>query len=214
MLHLSRIRSAGNFNKKWWTGLAIDPDHHLPYAQTPEIPNHPAQYVSWYQAMAFCNWLSQQLKYPVRLPTEWEWVQAATGGHAEYLYPWGPTWDPDRANHRQALYRLMSVGMYPQGKSPVGAFDMSGNMYEWCLNEYDDPTNVEPGSTKPHTTRGGAFFTMPGIDEVQEQLSVRHRLRDNPNGMRDDGRRLAVCIRLVCDNPPPDTVLSLPLAPP
>ena len=87
-------------------------------------------------------------------------------------------------------------------------------MYQWCLNEYDDPTNVEHGSTQPHTTRGGAFFTMPGSDEVQKQLSIRHRLRDNPNGMRDDGRRLAVCIRLVCNNPPPETVLCLPLAPP
>jgi len=122
------------FNKEWWTGLAIDPDHHPPYAQTPEIPNHPAQYVSWYQAMAFCNWLSQQLKYPVRLPTEWEWVQAATGGHADYLYPWGPTWDPDKANHKEGLYRLMSVGMYPQGKSSVGAFDMSGNMQQFPVS--------------------------------------------------------------------------------
>jgi hypothetical protein len=87
--------------------------------------------------------------------------------------------------------------------------DMSGNMYEWCLNEYDDLKMIDPGSDQPHTTRGGAFFTMPPGISVQEQLSIRHRLRDNPDGTRERGQRLAVCMRLVCRTPPPATVLSL-----
>ena len=185
------------YQRQWWQGLPVQPQHHPPYPQTPEIGNHPAQFVSWYQAIAFCNWLSHKLGYVVRLPTEWEWVQAATGGRADYLYPWGPEWDPARANHKEGLYRLVSVGMYPQGQSPVGACDMSGNMYEWCLNEYDHPDNVAL-SDKPRTTRGGAFFTMPPGIDVREQLSIRHRLRDNADGTGDRGRRVAVCMRLAC----------------
>lgn len=192
-------------NEKWWTGLDINPREHIPYPQTPETPNHPAQYVSWFQAVAFSRWLSEALGYEIRLPTEWEWVQAATRGKPNYLYPWGPDWYPDRANHKIASNRLMSVGMYPNGASPVGALDMAGNMYEWCLNEFGNIRNIEP-SREPRTTRGGAYFVPPPPIPVEEQLSVHHRLRDNADGVRERGQRVAVCVRLVCSDAPAGSV--------
>jgi hypothetical protein len=188
-------RPAVYYRPEWWTGLPIDPNDHRPVEQR-QVDNHPAQFVSWYQAMAFCRWLSTQLGYGVRLPTEWEWVQAATGGNANFAYPWGKDWDGARANHRHSAYRLMAVGMYPEGRSPVGALDMSGNMYEWCWNEFDHPDRTEANS-EPRTTRGGAFFLMPPDVDVEEQLSVRHRLKDLADGTGDRGRRVAVGIRLV-----------------
>jgi hypothetical protein len=188
------------FQPEWWAGLPIQPDQHRPYASQRQVHNHPAQFVSWYQAMAFCNWLSAQLGYAVRLPTEWEWVQAATGGHADHIYPWGTEWDKTKANHCPEAYHLMAVGMYPEGRSPVGAFDMVGNMYQWCLNEFDPPYAIEP-SSNPRTTRGGAFFLMPPEVKVEEQLSIRHRLKDLADGTGDRGRRVAVCIRLVTEQP-------------
>jgi hypothetical protein len=181
-------------DKRWWSGLPIEPNQHPTFPQRPAVDNHPAQFVSWFQAIAFCNWLSSELGYPVRLPTEWEWVQAATGGNGSWKYPWGPEWDETRANHRYGAYRLMSVGMYPEGRSPAGAFDMVGNMYQWCLNEYDHPERTEP-STEPRTTRGGAFFSTP-----PDQFSVDHRLRDPPDGQNDLGKRVAVCMRLVTEH--------------
>jgi formylglycine-generating enzyme required for sulfatase activity len=104
--------------------------------------------------------------------------------------------------------------MYPHGRSTVGAYDMSGNMYQWCLNEYDHPENLKP-SKEPRTTRGGAFFLPPpgaGQKRITEadQLNVHHRLRDNSDGVRDDGRRVAVCIRLACENPPAEAILTQP----
>jgi len=183
------------FDKRWWVDLAVDPDNHPVYPQKPGTANHPAQFVSFYQGVAFCNWLSKQLGYRVRLPAEWEWQQAATGGREGYLYPWGPAWDPNRANHRDGAYKLMAVGMYPDGRSPVGAYDMSGNMYEWCANEFDSPPEVSPTGTNARTTRGGAFFG------TETDLRVTHRLRDNANGVNDLGKRIGVCIRLAADEP-------------
>lgn len=184
---------------RWWSGLPVGPYDHRPYPQSPDVAIHPAQWVSWYQALAFCAWLSDALGYPIRLPTEAEWVQAATAGHPDYVYPWGREWDPERANHRESLYRLISVGMYPDGASPAGVYDLSGNMYQWCLNEFDDLSNLDHGSAQAHPTRGGAFFTMPPNIEVRDQLSIYHRLRDNPDGTGDRGQRIAVGIRLVRD---------------
>jgi hypothetical protein len=181
-------------DKTWWTDLPFDGRSHQVYPQSPAVANHPAQYVSWYQAIAFCRWLSARLGFEVRLPTEAEWVQAATGGNPAYLYPWGPEWDSARANNRGGANRLMSVGMYPEGDSPVGAADMSGNVFEWCLNEFDNPAVLTP-SRNPRTTRGGAWFY------TGDQLSTRYRLRDNAGGVNDLNRRIVVGIRLVADSP-------------
>jgi formylglycine-generating enzyme required for sulfatase activity len=181
--------------EKWWMDLPVRPDTHPARPQAP-IANHPAQFASWYQAIAFCRWLSEELQYAVRLPTEAEWMQAATGGNQEYRYPWGREWDPYKANHRSGAYRLVAVGMYPMGRSPVGAFDMCGNMYQWCLNEFDDPARCQLTGTAPRATRGGAFFSAP------EEINVRHRLRDNPDGYNSDKQRIGVCIRLAADNVP------------
>jgi formylglycine-generating enzyme required for sulfatase activity/energy-coupling factor transporter ATP-binding protein EcfA2 len=90
--------------------------------------NEPAVYVSWFDAMAFCRWLTQRYRdtgrltpaQAIRLPNEWEWQQAATGGDPENIYPWGPDWDPGRELHRantfeNRLGRVTAVGMYPAG---------------------------------------------------------------------------------------------------
>ena len=61
--------------------------------------NYPAIYVSWFDAVAFCRWLTSRLSVEVRLPDEWEWQQAATGGEPSRVFPWGSDWDPKREPH-------------------------------------------------------------------------------------------------------------------
>ncbi len=146
----------GYDNPDWWEDLWFQVDQ--PGRQFNRRDNHPAENLCWLEAMAFCRWLSARLGYEVRLPTEWEWQQAATGGDSTNKYPWGPEWDGNRANTDESeLNRSTAVGLYPHGISRVSALDMSGNVWEWCLNEYDNPRNVAPAGDARRVVRGGSW---------------------------------------------------------
>lgn len=130
--------------------------------------NHPVDYVNWQEAVVFCDWLSTRIGRKVRLPTEFEWQLAATGGDPKRIYPWGSNWNPHleqwRANTGEAdLFRSTAVGLYPQGSSPAGVQDMVGTIYEWCLNNFHNPEDnpddirVENKSTDRRVLRGGSW---------------------------------------------------------
>ena len=99
--------------------------------------NHPVIYVSWYGAMAYAAWKRK------RLPTEAEWEKAARGGLAGLNYPWGNSIDSTKANYKsdRKVYGRdigplpKAVGRYAANR--YGLHDMSGNVREWCLDEYN-----------------------------------------------------------------------------
>lgn len=195
----------GYNNLEWWEGLDKKPWEHKPYNQIPEIGNHPAVWMSWHQSIAFCRWLSKKLGYTVRIPYEWEWQQAATNGNIDYAYPWGKDWDSAKCNSLESgLNTIVSVGLYPAGCSPVGALDMSGNIYEWCMNSYDLTIDAEGfnGNAKK-TTRGGAFFIPRPLQDkltAREVVKVTTRLDDDPIAPAQG--RLRVTLRIVADTLP------------
>jgi formylglycine-generating enzyme required for sulfatase activity len=129
------------------------------------IANRPRERVSWYEAVAFCRWLSAKRGETIRLPTEWEWQWAAQGKDGR-AYPWGDDYLPGFANIHEVrsgagpyyLRETSAVGMYPQGASPFGVLDMSGNVREWCLNEYGTPENVDLGGGSTRVLRGGSWY--------------------------------------------------------
>ena len=98
-------------------------------------PDQPAVGPSWFDAMAYCDWLSRETDEPYRLPTEAEWERAARGGAEGCLYPWG---DTDPAG-RPAYAQRWKQGPEPVATAPpnaYGLFDMCENVHEWCLDWY------------------------------------------------------------------------------
>lgn len=126
--------------------------------------NQPVVGVSWYEAVAFCNWLSVKngfskpydvngqivsLTQPgYRLPTEMEWNYAACKGEtgaSQRTYAWGNSWDSSKAvtSHGIAATKPAAIGSR-NGDTPQGVADMTGNVSEWVS---DQRTCVTSGST-------------------------------------------------------------------
>jgi formylglycine-generating enzyme required for sulfatase activity len=187
--------SDGYGQGKWWKNI-----EQSSAPSTPEWAeaNHPRETVSWYEAVAFCRWLTE--KYLERgllkkgqaicLPTEWEWQQAATNGNNYNVYPWGLTWDSTRCNSANPARRGTSaVGIYPHGTWPGGPLDMAGNVWEWCLNKYKTPKSREAikiTKSGQRVMRGGSW------DDIPEFLRSSHRIRGHSHGrLPNTGFRLA-----------------------
>ncbi|MCA8950632.1 MAG: SUMF1/EgtB/PvdO family nonheme iron enzyme [Planctomycetes bacterium] len=100
-------------------------------------PNTPRVDVSWHDAVAFCRWLSLRLGGEVRLPSEAEWQQAATGGDAAREYPWGEWRDGCCNSEESELERTTAVGLFPAGVTSHGVHEMAGNVWEWCSDEHE-----------------------------------------------------------------------------
>jgi len=101
--------------------------------------NHPQQPVvapSWFDAVAYCEWLSKLTGRRYRLPAEAEWERAARGGVEGELYPWGdapPESLPDYAKRWKTSPE--PVGLYPP--NAYGLYNMCDNVHEWCADWYD-----------------------------------------------------------------------------
>ena len=148
----------GYYDSKWWHGLTSSGEEYSqPGDPRWEFADYPCQSVSWYQAFAFCQWLSFRLNLDITLPTEQQWQRAAQGDDGR-KFPWGNQFHETRCNTRESLLmKTTPVTMYPSGASPYGVMDMSGNVWEWCLNEYTKPDQTEFADNVPRVMRGGSW---------------------------------------------------------
>lgn len=114
-------------------------------------PDYPVMEVSWYDAAAFCDWLSSIAPaFRFRLPTEAEREKTARGIDSR-VFPWGDDWIESAAwtDYDDPSFpgTPAPVGTHPIDRGPYGCFDMIGNGYEWCLDYYDqDYYKVAPPS--------------------------------------------------------------------
>jgi len=119
----------------------------------------------------------------LRLPTEWEWQWAASPKDA--AYPWGNDWDSAKANtYESGLVRTIAVGMYPAGAAHCGALDLSGNVQEWCLNEYDKPSAVGLAGYNTRVAHGGSWRNNSYNARAAYRSKLHPDYRDNCYGFR------------------------------
>ena len=145
--------------------------------------DYPVVGVSWFEALAYCRWLSQQTGLAFRLPTEAEWEKAARGPDGR-LYPWGNTWEAGRCNSEEAgLKRTTLVGQYPTGASPYGALDLAGNVWEWCVTKWKKPYPYQlEDEWQPAYVEADEHRRVRGGSWYQNSIYVRgaYRLNSNP----------------------------------
>jgi formylglycine-generating enzyme required for sulfatase activity len=127
-------------------------------------PRQPVVGPSWFDAVAYCDWLSKLTGRRYRLPTEAEWERAARGGVEGKLYPWGdapPESLPDYATRWKTAPE--PVGLYPP--NAFGLYNLCDNVHEWCADWYDsrfyahsperNPQGPARGSRR--ASRGGSW---------------------------------------------------------
>jgi len=123
--------------------------------------DHPCANVTWYEAVAFCQWLSETTVEKIMLPTEQQWQRTAQGDDGR-IYPWGNDWDCILCNNSVPLCKssqTTSVTQYEGqeiGDSPFGVVDMSGNVWQWCLTDYETG-NISLFGTSVRALRGGSW---------------------------------------------------------
>jgi serine/threonine-protein kinase len=122
----------------------------------PDQDKWPATEVTWDEAYAFCHARGK------RLPSEAEWEYAARGTDGR-LYPWGEEFNPAAVNSRESgIGRPEPVGARPANRSAFDVADMSGNVWQWCADDYRPYPGRKSDFTVPSgakSIRGGSFWS-------------------------------------------------------
>ncbi|EXJ16771.1 NACHT nucleoside triphosphatase [Imhoffiella purpurea] len=171
-------------DKEWWQEGYVGPE---PARSTWNQPNRPRVNVAWVEALAYCRWLTARFherglidrNEAIRLPTEYEWEKAARGTDGR-AFPWGEDYRGGDANIDETydqtgllfLRETTAVGLYPRNVSPYDLIDCSGNVWEWCLNTYDDPENIATEGEAMRALRGGSW----DYDQAGARAAARYRL--------------------------------------
>ena len=113
------------------TGRMVKPNMGWDGQRVPEgRENYPVAGVTWYEALAYCRWLTEKTGRSYSLPNEAQWEKACRGGNKN-TYPWGDEFDPTRSNYGNST--LVAVDAYP-AQNEVGGFDFVGSVRQWTCS--------------------------------------------------------------------------------
>ena len=176
----------GYDDPKFWPNGHVVPRDQVPYwtqpnnhgGGTPDSDDYPVIGVNWDAATAYCAWLSARTGKRYRLPTEAEWEKAARGTDGR-RYPWGDSLDRSLANYvgAQSFDTVQPVGHFKTNASPYGAFDMAGNVLEWCQDWYDRDYYAVSPRRNPQGPATGAYRVVRGGSFFVEASDLRSAAR-------------------------------------
>ena len=106
-------------------------------------PNYPVTEISWDDAMLYCDWIGGSL------PTEAEWEKASKGTKSR-IYPWGNNFEELYCNIENSIGESVSVDSFRDGVSQYGCYQMSGNIWEWCLDDFEENFYKKRESKNPN----------------------------------------------------------------
>ena len=155
------------------------------YFGNSQFADYPVIFIKWNDAQKYCRWVNADL------PTEAQWEKAARGTD-QRRYAWGDA-EPnaDRANSLNEYDDTLQVGSFPAGVSPYGAYDMTGNVWEWTRDyfslKYDpndtwNPLGVSGGDEK--VMRGGSWLSIDMITRAANRNDRSPNYTDNTIGFR------------------------------
>lgn len=156
---------------------------------------HPVIYVSWYGARAYCNWLKEETGQNYRLPTEAEWEYAARGGNRPKNYIYSGSDNPDEVGwyYYNSANKTKTHQVGTKRANELGIFDMSGNVYEWCSDWYDEKYYANSqNSTNPQGAANGDYRVVRGGSWLNNFINLRVAYRD---GAAPDGRDFSLGFR-------------------
>ncbi len=181
------IDAGGYAEKRWWTddGWAQRKKENWTqprYWDDSEWngADYPVVGVSWYEAVAFCLWLSEITGEKIMLPTEQQWQRTAQGDNG-LIYPWGNEWDGSRCNNNvgRGIGKTTPVTYYEgKGDSPFGVVDMAGNVWEWCSTMYNTGRDNLKG-TDVRVLRGGSWVNADSFRAVDRDWFNPHNWGSN-----------------------------------
>ena len=145
-------------------------------------PDQPVVSVSWFDAVAYCEWLSRTCGRQYRLPTEAEWEYAARGGREGALYVWGDEPPHARPDYVRRWTGVVS-GPRPVGEEPpnaFGIFDIGENIHEWCADWFDknyyavspERNPSGPAAGERRASRGGSWRHQIKVSRCAARSSI------------------------------------------
>ncbi len=142
-------------------------------------PEQPVVTVSWFDAGAYCEWLSRMTGERYRLPSEAEWERAARGGLEEKLYPWGDE-PPESLPDYNARWKTGPEPVARYAPNAFGLYNISDNVHEWCADWYSpgyyavsperNPQGPAEGSRR--ASRGGSWRHHIKVSRCASRSSI------------------------------------------